>query len=87
MMDFVNNFHFLRPWYLLFLLLPVLLYLKKVNFGITTSSWEDICDKHLFQFLLIDNKNGKKVAFKKFIYIGLVSACIAMAGPSRPGEG
>ncbi len=82
MMDFVNNFHFLRPWYLLFLLLPVLLYLKKVNFGITTSSWEDICDKHLFQFLLIDNKNGKKVAFKKFIYIGLVSACIAMAGPS-----
>ena len=82
MTDFVNNFHFLRPWYLLFLILPFLLYLKKVNFGNTLSSWENICDKHLLNFLLVNHQNSKKYSFKNFIYLGLFTASIAVAGPS-----
>lgn len=82
MMEFFNNFHFLRPWYLLFLILPFLLYLKKIKNKGVGSSWEDVCDRHLLEFLLIDKKNIKKSSAMRFVYIGLVFASIAVAGPS-----
>ena len=82
MMEFFNNFHFLRPWYLLFLILPFLLYLKKIKNKSVGSSWEDVCDRHLLEFLLIDKKNIKKSSAMRFVYIGLVFASIAVAGPA-----
>ena len=55
MMDFISNFHFLRPWGLLFLILPLLLHIKKIKPKSGASSWEDICDEHLLNFLLVAN--------------------------------
>lgn len=81
MMEFIQNFHFLRPWLLLFLLLPIALYLKKIKFSTVISSWEDICDKNLLDFLLVDNRKLKSLSIKKFIYTGLIFASLAAAGP------
>lgn len=86
MTDFLLNFHFLRPWLLLFLLLPLALYLKKIKFSTSSSSWEEICDAHLLNFLLIKDKGAKKINIKKFIYTGLIFAILAAAGPSWKKE-
>ena len=72
MIEFLNNFHFLRPWCLLFLLIPFVLYLKKINIRNSVSSWEDICDKNLFKFLSVNNGKSKKKNLKKYIYIALL---------------
>ncbi|MBQ8751247.1 MAG: VWA domain-containing protein [Alphaproteobacteria bacterium] len=82
MIDFFNNFHFLRPWFLLFLLIPLMLYAKKIKFSNKTSSWEDVCDKHLLDYLLVGNNKIKRKSLKSYIYIGLTVASIACAGPS-----
>ncbi|MBO5038777.1 MAG: tetratricopeptide repeat protein [Alphaproteobacteria bacterium] len=82
MIDFLQNFHFLRPWVLLFLLLPLGLYLKKINIKAGASSWENICDKNLLDFLLTGNNKLKKISIKKFIYTGLVFAVLSAAGPA-----
>lgn len=81
MIEFLQNFHFLRPWALCFLLLPLALYLK--NFGISgqLSSWENICDKKLLSFLLVNQKQHKRISIYKYLYSGILAAIIACAGP------
>ncbi len=81
MNDFIMNFHFLRPWMLLFLLIPLGLYFKKLKKGGSVSSWADICDKNLLDFLLV-NGSAKKTSVKKYIYAGLLFATLAAAGPT-----
>ena len=82
MTEFINNFHFLRPWFLLFLLIPFILYLKKLKFRNKNSSWEDVCDKNLLEYLLVETKKAKAISFKFYIYIGLIVSSIACAGPA-----
>lgn len=81
MTEFIQNFHFLRPWFLLFLIIPVALLFKKFKAS-QQSSWAKICDKQLLDFLIIKEADFKKNSFKKFIYIGLIFACLSVAGPS-----
>lgn len=82
MQEFIHNFHFLRPWWLLLLILPILLYWKYYNKINTTSSWEKVCDKNLLQYLLVKGSSSQR----KFIFylgcLGFFSSVIACAGPS-----
>jgi Ca-activated chloride channel family protein len=80
-MEFIQNFHFMRPWFLLFLLLPIAILFKKIKTD-RASSWEEVCDKHLLNFLIVSEDGLKKINLKKFIYIALVFASISAAGPS-----
>lgn len=82
MNDLLQNFHFLRPWLLVFLLLPLLLFFKKLKTGGNASSWVDVCDKNLLNFLLVSNSGQKHFSVKKLIYTGLTVAAIAAAGPA-----
>ena len=82
MLDFLQNFHFLRPWVLLFFIIPIGLYFKNLSFNSRGSSWENICDKNLLDFLLVTDNNLKKISIKKYIYTGLVATILAAAGPS-----
>lgn len=82
MIEFIDNFHFLRPWCLLFLFLPIGLYLKNIGVKSYTSSWENICDKNLLKFLLVSDSNSKRISMKKYIYTGIIAAAIGAAGPS-----
>ena len=77
MNDLFHNFHFLRPWLLVFLLLPLLLFFKKLKTGGNASSWADVCDKNLLNFLLVSNSGQRHFSVKKLIYTGLAVAAIA----------
>lgn len=82
MIEFINNFHFIRPYFLLFLLLPLFLFFRKMIPSKSSSSWEDICDKPLLNFLLVKGSAKKIFSIKKYIYIGLFFAIISAAGPA-----
>ena len=81
MSEFWLNFHFLRPWFLCFLLAPVLLFFIKQKAGEQISSWGNVCDKNLLDFLLVKGSNAKNISLSGFIYLGMIAASIAAAGP------
>ncbi len=82
MTEFLTNFHFIRPWILLLLIIPILFLWRKMKINSKASSWEDVCDPHLLKFLLIKENQLSFFSLKKIIYIGIFSAIIAAAGPS-----
>ncbi len=82
MIEFMQNFHFLRPEFLLFLLVPLLFYFIKLKNIAYFSSWENVCDENLLSFLLINGKTTKKTSVLKYIYVGLTAAAFACAGPA-----
>ena len=82
MTEFLVNFHFIRPWVLLLLIVPLLFLWRKMKIKNIASSWEDICDPNLLKFLLIKENQLSFFSLKKIIYLGIFSAIIAAAGPS-----
>ena len=82
MIEFLQNFHFLRPWLLLLLLVPLAFYMKKIRFGTNTSSWENVCDENLLNFLLVKEGNRRKISLSKYFYIGLITMILSIAGPT-----
>ena len=82
MSEFLANFHFIRPWILLLLVFPLISLWYKFKIHKTASSWEDVCDKNLLNFLLIKENKLSFLSLKKILYIGIFSAIIAAAGPS-----
>ena len=86
MTDFINNFHFLRPWILLLLLIPLFFYFTIFKNYKHLSSWEKVCDKPLLDFLLIKGNGSRRRISAFFMYTGLIFAIIAAAGPSWQKE-
>ncbi|MCQ2740907.1 MAG: VWA domain-containing protein [Alphaproteobacteria bacterium] len=82
MTEFVNNFHFLRPWVLLLILVPLLFYGSFFNGAVVQSSWQKVIDKRLLDYLLIKGSAVKRKVFVNVGLLGLLSAIIAAAGPS-----
>lgn len=82
MTEFLTNFHFIRPWILLLLIIPLLFLWRKMKINSNVSSWEDVCDPHLLNFLLIKENQLSFFSLKKIIYLGIFSAIIAASGPS-----
>lgn len=82
MLEFIHNFHFLRPLILLLFFIPmVMLFFIRKNYQ-NMSSWEKVCDLHLLQYLLIkgSGKQRKKALF--LAVLGMLGAFIAAAGPA-----
>ena len=77
-----QDFHFLRPYWLIGLILPVLIYLKSYSQQKAESAWIKVCDENLLDFLLIKS-NGEK---RKWPMISAVVAVlflvVALAGPT-----
>ena len=82
MLDFIQNFHFLRPWFLLLLLIIPLLFFVRRRQGLTDSAWEKICDKNLLDFLLIKKKTESKKFNGALLLLILLVLPLALAGPS-----
>lgn len=85
-MDFINNFHFLRPWFLLLLIIPAVFYFILFKNDENLSSWEKVCDKKLLDFLLIKGKNRRRKFSVFLIYAGLIFSVLATAGPTWQKE-
>lgn len=82
MEEFIRNFHFLRPWYLLLLFLPLLFYWKYFRGIRNKSSWEAVCDKRLLDFLLIKGSSAQRKAVSYLAFAGFIGAILALSGPS-----
>lgn len=82
MNEFLENFHFLRPWLLLLLVIPFGFLGYMLSGGVKNSNWEKVCDSALLSYLLIRGKdNGRRLSGFLF-WLGLVTGIIAAAGPS-----
>jgi len=80
--EFITNFHFLRPWVLLFLIIVFMFYFYIFKNNENVSSWEKVCDKNLLDYLLIKKKNSKRKLGVALMYLGLISSILAAAGPT-----
>lgn len=86
MSDFWLNFHFIRPWWLLALVLPFLLWAKFFTHNQALSSWVKAIDKNLLPFLLIKGSSKQRRFVSLAALIGFVGGIIALAGPSWQKE-
>lgn len=82
MEQFINHFHFLRPWWLVLLILPLLFYWRYFRSIRSKSSWENVCDRKLLNFLLIKGSSGQRRLLGWLVLIAFVSSIIAIAGPT-----
>ncbi len=82
MSEFIINFHFLRPWILLLLIIPLLFLGRYFKGKSNQSSWEKVCDKKLLAFLLVKGSSTQRKLVSLIGFIGIVLGIIAAAGPS-----
>ncbi|MBQ8869812.1 MAG: VWA domain-containing protein [Alphaproteobacteria bacterium] len=80
--EFITNFHFLRLWVLLFLVIPFMFYFYIFKNNENVSSWEKVCDKNLLDYLLIKKKNSKRKLGVALLYFGLICSIFSAAGPT-----
>lgn len=83
MTEFVNNFHFLRPYF--FLAFVPLIYFAIKNYRQQTgaiSHWQTVCDRELLPYLLETsaNSNSKRTFWLSFFVASL--AIFALAAPT-----
>ena len=81
-MEWLQNFHFMRPYLLVLLILPLFYAWKTMNTKSFNSSWAKVCDEHLLAFLLLKG-NKKSGKFSK-ILVALITILIitAASGPT-----
>lgn len=82
MEEFMTNFHFLRPWWLLLLLLPLIGFARSLKGQGLQSSWQKIVDARLLDFLLVRGSSAQRQRLSLIAFMGFVTAIIAAAGPS-----
>src|SRR5574344_878492 len=58
--DVMQNFHFLRPEWSWLLILPLIFYFFVAKSENALSSWANVCDKNLLNFLLIKGQNKQR---------------------------
>ena len=71
MQEFINAFHFLRPWWLLLLVIPLFFYGRYLRGASNQSSWEKVCDKRLLDYLLIRGSSTQRKVMAWTALIGL----------------
>lgn len=81
-MTWFQDFHFLRPWWLLGLIIPAAVYVFTYKNSQIQSAWQKVCDKNLLDYLLIKN-NGTK-GYKASVFAALITLFLvmALAGPT-----
>ena len=81
-MAWLQEFHFLRPYWLLALIIPFLLGWKFWKNESIKSSWAEVCDEHLLKFLLIKGQNQER----RYPFVLAVVICaltvVALSGPT-----
>lgn len=82
MQEFIGNFHFLRPLWLILLVLPVYFYWKFFRGINNKSSWENVCDKKLLNYLLIRGSSTQRRLIAVLSLLGFIGAILALSGPS-----
>ena len=78
-----ENFHFLRPWFLLALPfgIAILYWVSRISFS--SSNWKQAIDENLLAYLIEKPEQQQQQRLPVVsLFIAWIIACIAMAGPS-----
>lgn len=81
-MEWLQDFHFLRPYWLLALVLPLVLGYRAIKNETVQSSWAQICDEHLLKFLLIKGQNKQRKLPYMLLTMIIFLSIIAISGPT-----
>ncbi|MDE1993590.1 MAG: hypothetical protein KGI75_13890, partial [Rhizobiaceae bacterium] len=82
----IENFHFLRPWWLLALLIPLAIAWLSARSTDIRSRWKTMIAPHLLDRLVIDGKGGPHIRPSWMLAGILAAAVIAAAGPTWERE-
>lgn len=82
MVDWISSFHFLRPWWLVLLIVPLLGYRRFFSGLKNISAWEAVCDKKLLDFLLVRGSSSQRSVIGYTALTGVVGAILALSGPT-----
>ena len=80
--NFADNFHFLRPWWLVLLVLLVPLFFairRQQNLG---GAWAKVCDVNLLPALLVKGVGKSYNALAGLLIFAFALAVVAVAGPT-----
>ena len=77
-----QDFHFLRPYWLIGLILPVLIYLQSYSQQKAESAWSKVCDENLLDFLLIKSNGEKRKWPMISAVVTVLFLVVALAGPT-----
>lgn len=78
----MGTFHFLRPFWLLLILLLFILAAGLRHLRQQTMDWPAICDRPLLNYLLVDREQKQQRSSILFLFISAFFMIIALAGPT-----
>ena len=78
----IGDFHFLRPWCLLFLLPLVALLWSLWKKNPRLQSWNAVCDAHLLKHLTQSTGGSKRHGALLLLFVSGLLMCIGLAGPT-----
>src|SRR5690606_11223802 len=82
MIALIENFHFIRPLWLLALLPAIYLFIKVLNWQRQSSEWQSLIAPHLLPYLLDGTQSTtSKLPVILLLLMWLLSA-VALAGPT-----
>jgi Ca-activated chloride channel family protein len=83
MNELLSNFHFLRPWWLLGLLVLPLLWRNFGQAGADGGGWRGAVDAHLLPHLLVRGSDAAPSRWPRRLAVGAwLLCCVALAGPA-----
>jgi Ca-activated chloride channel family protein len=86
MINFINNFHFIRPWWLLALLPAFVLWWQMLKQGDPHREWKKWVDPALLDALLVQGIEKRRIRPVHVLGIFLLLAIVAVAGPTWQRE-
>ncbi|NKL05656.1 VWA domain-containing protein [Rhizobium leguminosarum bv. viciae] len=82
----IADFHFIRPWLLLLLLLPVVILWLASRSGDVRSQWRGMIAPHLLDGLVVGGSPGSKIRPSWLLAAILVAGIVAASGPTCQRE-
>ncbi|MGQ3212592.1 MAG: VWA domain-containing protein [Shinella sp.] len=82
----IEAFHFLRPWWLLALILPLAIAWLSSRASDTRSQWKGMIEPHLLDSLIVNGSIGSRIRPSWLLALVLMLAILAVAGPTWQRE-
>lgn len=82
----IEEFHFLRPWWLLSLLVPIGILWFSSQSGDIRSRWKGTIAPHLLDNLIVGGKRGSRIQPSWLLAVALALSALAVAGPTWQRE-